>query len=260
MKRKILVVENQSTHFWTLYNYLKYELIADVFPNATSEAGKYSFNYDTFIDHVRVSLDFRYDGSYQESAIEKVKNYIYGLGNIDLAILDYTILNHSSAQNGIHFATSILKEVYSGPVIFLSQKYPDEVDIHNKLKNQHLTYEWVRKGKYRDRLLDKEYLNKVLKPKIDELIKKPDKQHLKRCINQLDNIKDFIVEDITLANDEVIKGDIASQLITNIKSDAEQDIETIIKYSHLITQWTDLNEDFAKEKAVGKIIELYKKS
>ncbi len=176
MRRRILVIENQVVQ----HSILEERLHAyDVYPVIGED-------YDSVMDWVRIYLNGRYRQMRKEDVFEKLVNYIRE-HQIELVVMDYKLSGSYDGGTGILLATKLQgrKRFPGMPMVFLSSTPRNNQTVQKDLAVVE-NYEWVEKGYAGVGLLQEEYVDRQIIPKIEQLLKPIQQRDISSILRDID--------------------------------------------------------------------------
>lgn len=239
---KILVIDNQYTHFALIHKHLSnsgYE----VFPLDNDGA----IDFKRFLDLIRVYLNDRYGGlepnSRRQAAYGKVLGIVQDTVKPDLIILDLVLVGNHDGKKGTFLAKAFRNDGISVPIIFLSRSEKYQQGTISEYDDVAEPKEWVHKGYSGLPILEETFFKREVTDKFEKLWARSRFIEIAHKVKYL-----FELDELMNLEEEQLKTDIYSVLsaILNDKdiSVAKFNVIEIIyaKSDRNIEDWRALSE------------------
>ena len=184
MEMKVVIIENQQSHFQDIHGYLAQTNNAHEEFDIMPEESKYV----AFTDLARIALDDRYSKDKKNNALEKLVKELKSF-EPDILIVDHVLLGYTSIApinpNGITLVESMMRKsnrLANVPVLFLSSTLRNNAVVQKQLKkieqsDNSLTYEWENKNQFGQEgpFGGQDYFDKYIIPKMKKLVNNKNK-------------------------------------------------------------------------------------
>ncbi|MET1260217.1 hypothetical protein ABV409_12785 [Flagellimonas sp. DF-77] len=223
--KRVFVIENQYYHFKEIWQRLNEEEY-DIYPTWSTNRKHETFK--EVIDLVRVYLNPRYIKSIRKNALEQLETTIKDF-NPNLFIIDYILVGNYYGETGLDLALKLRELGFQQPIVFLSNSEMKSAKVIGDYPKISGSKDWIYKGFAGKVVLEKEYFEKEIIPRLNELLK-------------LDAAKSVNSEVPELIQKFVGEYEFYSQLSTESHTDAAKGLKRL----GILIDWLKTNKEEVK--------------